>query len=258
MEKPQVRDDLWLLLAATPPFSLVGPELLRGLVADAVPLTLAEREHLFHMGEAGGHFFLLMSGRLAMYRSNQDGEEKVYRIAKPGEPIAEAIMFAEPCLYPLSAQALEPCRLYKLPRARLLALAEQSPALALSMLRAMAGTICQAINRIDLLTTTGAEQRLASYLVSQHRRQGSARLTLPVNCNVLAAQLGVTPVTLSRQFSRLRQGGLIAGQKRQLHLQDLPALYRAAGLPPPRESGGRADACHDLGDGMIDCCPKHQ
>lgn len=249
------RDELYGFLASTHPFSLVEVGLLRELAEEGVPLNLVEREHLFHMGESAEHFFLLMSGSLAMYRLNHDGEEKVYRVAKTGDAVAEAVMFAEPCLYPLSAQALEPSRLYRLPRRNLLDIAERSPAFALSMLRAMAGTICQAINRIDLLTTTGAEQRLAAYLASQHRRQGTTRLTLPVNGNVLAAQLGVTPVTLSRQLSRLRQGGVISGQKRVVCLLDIAALYAAAGLPPPQDMGRLGD-CHDLGEGMIECCQK--
>ncbi|MGE4281531.1 MAG: Crp/Fnr family transcriptional regulator [Magnetospirillum sp.] len=218
-------------------------------------MTLVEREHLFHMGEKAEHFYLLMSGTLAMYRSNHDGEEKVYRIARAGDAVAEAVMFAEPCVYPLSAQALEASRVYRLSRRRLLEIAERSPAFAMSMLRAMAGTICQAINRIDLLTTTGAEQRLAAYLASQHCRQGTTRLTLPVNGNVLAAQLGVTPVTLSRQLSRLRQNGVISGQKRTICLLDVAALYAAAGLPGP-QGESRLGGCHDLGEGMIECCQK--
>jgi len=250
-----MRDELYSFLTSTHPFSLVDDGLLGELADDAILLTLVEREHLFHMGEEARYFFLLISGALAMYRSNHDGEEKVYRMAKAGDAVAEAVMFAEPCLYPLSAQALEPSRLYRLPRRNLLAIAERCPAFAMSMLRAMAGTICQAINRIDLLTTTGAEQRLAAYLASQHRRQGSTRLTLPVNGNVLAAQLGVTPVTLSRQLSRLRQGGVISGQKRTICLLDVAALYAAAGLPAPQDEG-RLGGCHDLGEGMIECCQK--
>lgn len=219
-------------------------------------MAVAQRDHLFHMGEPAEAFFLLMSGRLAMYRSNHDGEEKVYRIAKPGEAIAEVVMFAEPCRYPLSAQALEDSRLYRLPRARMLEIAGRCPPFAMAMLRAMAGTICQAINRIDLLTTTGADQRLAAYLVSEYLRQGTCWVTLPVNGNVLATQLGVTPVTLSRQLSRMRQAGLVSGQKRKLGLPDIEGLYRAAGLPPPDRGGCQAlrSACHNLGEGMINCC----
>jgi len=74
---------------------------------------------------------------------------------------------------------------------------------------------------------TGVE-RLANYLLVQHRRQGGDTLTLPVEKRTLASMLGITPENLSRAFSTLKPYGVkVDGPKIDLqNIKDLETLAK--------------------------------
>lgn len=218
-------------LHGTQAFSLLGDEALRQLSAHASPLQVEEGKHLFHAGDRAEAFFWLQSGRLRLYRLTHDAEEKVFQLVTDGDLVAETAMFAEPNCYPLSAQAETRCVLYRLPRANLLSLVRHSPELAMRLLASMSTRLYQAVNRIDQLTISNSSQRLVLYLLDLHQQQRSRWVTLPVQVQVLARQLNISPETLSRLLSQFKQAELISGKRREWVLLNPDGLCRAVNLP---------------------------
>ncbi len=265
-------------LAQAPAFRSLAPAELEQLTQDALRLKLGAREHLFEMEDEAQHFYVVESGGIVLYRPAYDGDEKVFRVMQSTHVIAETVMFAEPGRYPVSARAQTASVVWRLSGQRLRELSHTVPELAFAFLTSISNRVHQSVNRIDLLTTGKSGQRLVGYLVSLHMQQGSNWLALPVNGNVLAKQLNVTPVTLSRLLSAFRREGLLGGSGRQLVLLDVAGLCKAVDLPVPEVSfgagarGGAAGAVkpvktpaapagycvrgsrHDLGSGLFDCC----
>lgn len=242
------------MLSFTPVFSRVGEDILKSLVKEVDLVSLHSRQHLFSMGDAATHFYLVVTGGITLYRPSYAGDNKVFRTVEAGDLLVETVMFLESPQYPLSAQAVGNTTCYRIPRENLLQLCQQSPEFSLAMLGGMAERISQSLNRIDLLTIGNAAQRLVLYLMDLYVQQRRNWLRLPVSQNILARQLNITPETLSRQMSIFRRNGLIGEQNPEVVLLDVDGLCRSVNLPPPDLSFDRAMPARRLGNSLFDCC----
>jgi len=245
---------LALALSGSPLFAKAGAQMLGALGLCAEPVRLAPREHLFFAGDHARYFYWIESGSLTLYSSGSNGEETVFRSMGPGSLLAETVMYAEPCHYPLSAVAELDTRLYRMPRERLLELTRQSPEFCFSLVQELAGRISQVVHRIDLLTTPGSAQRLVNYLMDLYAQQGTSWLHLPASHRVIARQLNITPETFSRHMAQFRRRGLVGGRhKRELVLLEPAALCAEVGLPPPNLDFLRQHS-GNMENGLFECC----
>ena len=71
---------------------------------------MVEGEALFFQGDNATNFYLVLSGRIKLFRISPDGKEKVVEIIEVGATFAEALMFMDQPHYPVSATAIGPSR----------------------------------------------------------------------------------------------------------------------------------------------------
>ena len=239
-------------------FRNVSREHLEKLLRDARQISCKAGRTLFEYEQKATHFYLLNAGVIHTFRLSPDGDEKVFQILKQGDLVAEAVMFMEPCVYPVYAKAGADSALIAVSRASLLSLCRESNDFSLKILSALSLRLYQNMNHIDQLTLSSAGQRLVSYLLELKRHQGADAVTLPVSQAVLAAQLNVAPETLSRLFQGFRKKALIEGKRGHIMIKDVDGLRRAVNLPvmnPANPAGAfqeQADPQHEYG--MCGCC----
>lgn len=83
------------------------------------------------------HFYLLKAGAIHTFRLSRDGDEKVFQVLRPGDLVAEAVMFMAPCVYPVYAWAEQGSALIAVSRASLLSLCRESSDFSLKILAAL-------------------------------------------------------------------------------------------------------------------------
>ena len=91
--------------------SLANVDLLAEI---CIPKRASRHETLFLEGQEGGLFFLLLSGRIQLYRLNADGREIAIKVIGPGEIFAEVILF-EKDTYPVCAATITECEMFAIP-----------------------------------------------------------------------------------------------------------------------------------------------
>ena len=130
----------------------------------------------------------------------------------------------------LDARAIGPVLVAELPRAALQAWLQQRPALAAPLM----GVLAEDVRRLSLhaheLMHKDANGRLAAWL---YRRlepspEGPALLRLKERKRDIAAQLGMSAETLSRQMRELSRSGLIEVHGYEVRVLDGPGLQRLA------------------------------
>jgi CRP/FNR family transcriptional regulator, anaerobic regulatory protein len=131
--------------------------------------------------------------------------------------------------------ALGDCDLLVFPTDEFLDVAQGDPVILRSVLTRSLHALHRSRTRMMQMGHKSARQRIADFLVSMAERMGNSsngacRLILPMSRRDIGDSLGLTIETVSRQFSELREAGLIETQGRSLvRLLDVAALARAAG-----------------------------
>ncbi len=187
-----------------------------------------KEELIFEQGDAGNGFFIIMTGRVKVFKLSFEGKEQILHIFNPGEHFAEVPAFDGQC-FPASAQALEPTELLFFPRTAFLNLLHHHPSLAVSLLAVCSRHLRRFAQIIENLSFKDVSERLATYLLYLSQRTGNLNtIELDLTKTQLAALLGTIPETLSRVLARLTQEGLISINGSSITILDHQELSKRA------------------------------
>lgn len=212
------------IIAESVLFSGLSDEELDKVVAIAAVKTFARGESIFFEGDDGDGFYMVLDGRVKIFKMSLDGKEQILHIFGPGEPFGEVPVFhGQP--FPANALALIKSRLFFFPRREFVALVTGNPSLALNMLAMLSLRLRRFANQIESLSLKEVPGRLAAYLVYLTEEQGSTtQVTLDIPKGQLASLLGTIPETLSRIFARMTEEGLIRVEGRTIYIDDFAGL----------------------------------
>ncbi|MGH8505430.1 MAG: Crp/Fnr family transcriptional regulator [Stenotrophobium sp.] len=191
---------------------------------------LATGERLFSQNDAADTFFVVLDGAVKLYRLSSSGQEKIMRLVNRGQSFAESILFADTPLYPVHAQALSASKLVAIAREPYLDLLRESFATCRAVMAQMTRRIYAHWDEIEALSLSDSQQRVAHYLLSLVPPDWTApvNLKLPARKNVIAAQLGLMPETLSRALRAFSEHGLLEMHAAAITISDIKGLQAAA------------------------------
>ena len=217
------------LIAQIPLFKELPGEYHKDLATIAEEKNMAGGEILFSEGEEGSGFYILVFGRVKVFKLSTEGKEQILHVFGPGEPIGEVAAF-EGKPFPASAECLEAGKLFFFPRADFLELISRNPGLGLSMLGLLSRRLRRFTSLIEDLSLKEVPARLAAYLVylseTQEQREN---LRLDISKGQLSSLLGTIPETLSRILSRMTKAGLIKPEGlRRIRIVDPQGLRELA------------------------------
>jgi CRP/FNR family transcriptional regulator len=218
------------LLARLPHFRGLPDALLDAVLATASTHELSTGDTLFREGDRCDGFFVVVQGRIKIYRLTPDGREQVVHDVGEGRTFAEAALFHHG-RFPAWGAALEsPTVILKLDGPRFLELFGSQPELAGSMVGSLCTWLHTLLDRIETLSIVSAGARLAHHLLRLPARdQGDhVVVTLELPKKDLASELSITPETLSRLFGRWRDRGWASVDGSEVTLRDLHALQALA------------------------------
>jgi CRP/FNR family transcriptional regulator len=141
--------------------------------------------------------------------------------------------------YLFTAEAVTPIRFRRLSRQRLNDLVEESADLRAQLHAEICNEMRDAQDHIVRLGRTGADERVATFLLSMAQRAGACMMA-PVEIHVpfgrldLADYLGLTVETISREISKLKHDGLISTNgPHRITLRQMRLLREVARMNDP-------------------------
>lgn len=181
-------------------------------------------ESIFYEGDAGNGFYIVIEGKVKIFKMSLQGKEQILHIFGEGEPFGEVPVFhGQP--FPATAEALMATRVLFFPRREFVRIVTQSPSIALNMLAMLSMRLRRFASQIESLSLKEVPARLASYLLYLSEEQGGAdSVELEISKGQLASLLGTIPETLSRIFAKMSEEGLIEVQGRTIRLLDRDGL----------------------------------
>jgi CRP/FNR family transcriptional regulator len=202
---------------------------LERLALGAVARTYPARTRVASESQAVRGFFLVLTGKVKLFRLSEDGKEQTVYVFGPGEPFCLGSLFGEG-VFPAHAETLARSRLVFFPGEVLEDMARQDPTILFYFLRVMARRLKEAMELIESLSLKGLPGRIAGFLLhARHEERGGRRLVaLGISQRELAKIVGATPEALSRALGRMGRQGLVRVSGREIEIRDLPGLAAVA------------------------------
>lgn len=207
-------------------FAGLEPAQLQRVLETARLEPLDNGQLLFSRGQPARHFYLVLEGQINLAVSSRSGEEKIVDILGPGNSFAEAVMFMEATVYPLSAVAAGRSAVARFVNQDYLAQLRASPDTCLRMMADLSRRLHMRIRDIEYLTLESALHRLVRLIESRlpPPGEGPCEITLAESRQELASRLSMKPETLSRILRQLSDSGAIVVQGRLLRVPDRKVL----------------------------------
>ena len=222
-----------------PLFSALSDAQLAALVAATHEVRADKGKLLFQRGTPCEGMYLVVFGVVKLAVSGVQGVEKIVELVRAGESFGEAVMFLNRP-FPIMAQTLEDSLPLYVEAAAIDNLLAQDPKFARRLLAGLSVRLHALVRDVESYSTQNAAQRVIGYLLqSVSTEHGESEgdipthattVSLPVNKNLIASRLNLTPETLSRVLHHFVADGLIEVNGREIVIHDTRRL--AAHLQP--------------------------
>jgi CRP-like cAMP-binding protein len=184
---------------------------------------MVEGESLFFQGDNVTSFYLVLSGRIKLYRISPDGKEKVVEIMETGATFAEALMFMDSPHYPVSATAIGPSRVIGINCKDFKSMLRESIDTCFLLLGGMSFRLRGLIREIDALSLDTGTVRTVAYLLNQAPADGNC-FELKIAKSVIASRLSVKPETFSRILKNLHEQEIVSIEGRNVTIHNRDAM----------------------------------
>jgi CRP/FNR family transcriptional regulator, dissimilatory nitrate respiration regulator len=216
------------IIAAIPLFEGLTQKQCESLGAIAVKRNYSRGQSFFSEGDESIGFYIILSGKVKIFKLSPDGKEQIFHILETQEPFGEAAVFAGEH-YPASAQSLVETGALFFPRQKFVELISREPSLALAMLALLSRRLRKLTTLVEDLSLKEVPGRLAAYLLYLYEHNDdSATVNLDISKNQMAGLLGTIPETLSRILKRMSEEKLINVSARSISILDKKGLVNMA------------------------------
>jgi CRP/FNR family transcriptional regulator len=214
-------------LAGIPLFAGLSKGQYEALARIGVRHACRKGERIFSEGDEGTGFYVVIAGRVKIFKVSTDGKEQILHLLGPGESFGEVSVFTGQG-FPADAVTAVQSTLLFFPRQAFSALIQKDPALALNMMAQLSRRLMQFAGLIEDLSLKEVPGRLAKYLLYLSEKNGEGEMKLDVSKGQLASLLGTIPETLSRILAKMNRRELIRSRGAQIRIMDRRGLEAIA------------------------------
>jgi CRP/FNR family transcriptional regulator len=220
------------LLRRCPLFAGLKEEDLKKIKAIASLKQVGKKEVLFSDGEEAKGFYVILSGKIKLYKISPEGKEQILHVVSAPDAFAEAALFLEGS-YPAFAEALIDSQLLFFPKRDFIHLIERNPQLSINMIVSLSHFLRRFASLIEELSLKEVSSRIAKYLIDlslKSAKEGKIpkEVELDLSKTQLASKLGTISETLSRTLAKMKAKGIIDVKKNRILILNRGTLEELA------------------------------
>ncbi len=225
-------DDIVSILTSVPLFQELDSAEQHQIAMGTHKISMEKGGMLFNKGDPADGFYVIVDGRIKLSFISRDGKEYIAEIVGPLESFGEAVMCLEK-QYPVCARALMDTTLLHISKDVVFKNINQTPDFARKIINGLCLRLVDRVQALEFLTVYSSLQKVIGYLLRgieiAKLENEEADVLLPVNKVTLAAQLNLTPETLSRVLNKLTVEGLISVNGNAIHISHIGKLRNFSG-----------------------------
>ena len=219
-------------LKQCPLFAGLKEEDLKKIKAVASLKRVGKKQVLFSDGEEARGFYVVLSGKVKLYKISPEGKEQILHVVSPPEAFAEAALFLEGN-YPAFAETLTDSQLLFFPKRDFIQLIERNPQLSINMIVSLSHFLRKFASLIEELSLKEVSSRVAKYLIdlslkSAKEERNPREIDLDLSKSQLASKLGTISETLSRSLAKMKAKKIIDVKKNRILILNREALEAVA------------------------------
>jgi CRP/FNR family transcriptional regulator, dissimilatory nitrate respiration regulator len=182
---------------------------------------------LFMEGDPAAGFYVLLTGRVKVYKSSPEGKEVTIHQISPGQLFAEAAIFRGD-QYPANCIAIEDATIAYFPKDLFIRLITNSPQISLKIIGSLSGFLREFNRQVEELTLMEISARLSSFILRESQKSKKDEILLDVPKTELAKRLGTISETFSRNLRKLKELGIIEVDGKRITIIDRARLISIA------------------------------
>lgn len=218
---------------------LRGVSFFRDLSSEALDLVLGRMVRrrvpsgsiLFRKGEQARGVYLLLKGRVEIFRSTSDGREQILHSETPVASVAELPVF-DGGSYPASGRTAEDSELLFLSMDDFQRLYRGHPEIADAIIRDLGRRLRALVRVVEKTSLRSVPSRVASVLLEWAEKAGTrdkgGSFRLARTQSEMAHELATSRESVARALGQLRRDGIIATEGREVTVLSLERLVRVS------------------------------
>jgi CRP/FNR family transcriptional regulator, cyclic AMP receptor protein len=207
------------------PLARLGEGELRELAPHGAVRAYPKNALIINEGDETDSLYVLLSGRVKVYVSSEDGKEIVLSTSREGSYFGELVIDGGP--RSASVMAMEPCRCFVIPMSDIEGLLERNPLFALHMIHLLIAKTRSLVKQVRDLALKDVYSRFAKFVDESAIEQDGARVVPErLTQTDIAARIGGSREMVNRIVRDLTTGGYISVDARQIKVHKrLPAHW---------------------------------
>jgi CRP/FNR family cyclic AMP-dependent transcriptional regulator len=198
------------------------PDQLKALGERGAVRSYPKNAVIINQGERSDSLFIVLSGKVKVYLSDDSGKELLLSTHGPGEYFGEMILDEGP--RSASVMTLEPCRFSVVTTDQFKAFLVQNPEIGLELIKSLihrVRALTKTVGNLGLLDVYGRVARLLMDLAVDE--DGKLVVAEPMTQQDMASRVGCSREMVSRILKDLRVGGYIAMEGTRLVITRKPS-----------------------------------
>jgi CRP/FNR family cyclic AMP-dependent transcriptional regulator len=203
------------------PYAPLAPDTVRAIAASGVVRQFPKNAIIINEGEHGDSLFIVLSGKVKVYASNEAGKEVVIDFHGPGEYVGEMSLDGSP--RSASVMTVEPTTCAVVSRAHLREFVLAHPEFALHLIEVLIRRVRAATENVKSLALTDVYGRLVRLLLSLAvDRDGQLVVPERLTQQDIAERVGASRDMISRLMKDLVGGGYLRIEERVITILRKP------------------------------------
>ena len=217
-------------LKHVPLFAGLNEEELKEIRTIAAAMQVEKRKILFSDCEESNGLYVLLSGKVKLYKVSPEGKEQIIHVISPPDTFAEASVFLKGS-HPFYAETLSDCELLFFPKGDFHRVIKKSSRLSSNMTIALSQYVKRYASLIEDLSLKEVPSRIAKYLLDLSLKQSKeakspGEVELDLSRSQLASRLGTIRETLSKTLANMKAKKIIDVDKNRILILNRKALEK--------------------------------
>lgn len=190
--------------------------------------TYKKNEIISTEGEELREIGIVISGSVAIGKTNSSGSRTIMTILNPPEMFGEIAAFSHTKIWPATVIAQESTEIMFVPPEKIIDNCEKScpyhRMLINNILSIISNKALMLNKKVEYLTIKSVRGKISAFLLDQYKLSRNKTLYITMNRSELAEFLNITRPSLSREMCRMRDEGIIEFYKSSIKILNIEGL----------------------------------